>query len=69
MSEVEDVDELVPFLQGLGVVILDKDGEPIGGGGPAYESTWLVLEECVEGLIEQVQRELPADYDPEDEIE
>ena len=33
LSEVEDVDELVPFLQGLGVVILDKDGEPIGGGG------------------------------------
>ncbi|MCH8984511.1 MAG: ABC transporter permease [Acidobacteria bacterium] len=34
LGEVEDVDELVPFLQGLGVVILDKDGEPIGGGGP-----------------------------------
>ncbi len=43
--------------------------DPIGGGGPAYESTWLLLEECVERLIEQVQRELPADYDPEDEIE
>jgi putative ABC transport system permease protein len=34
LSEVEGVDELVPFLQGLGVVILDKDREPIGGQGP-----------------------------------
>ena len=34
LSDVEDVDQLVPSLQGLGVVILDKDGEPIGGGGP-----------------------------------
>ena len=34
LSEVEDVDKLAPSLQGLGVVILDKDGEPIGGGGP-----------------------------------
>ncbi len=34
LGEVEDVEELVPFLQGLGVVVLDKEGEPIGGGGP-----------------------------------
>ena len=34
LAEVEGVDRLDPFLQGLGVVVLDKDGEPIGGGGP-----------------------------------
>ncbi|MCH7669766.1 MAG: ABC transporter permease [Acidobacteria bacterium] len=34
LSEVEDIDQLVPVLRGFGVVILDKDGEPIGGGGP-----------------------------------
>ncbi len=34
LSEVEGVDELVPFLQGLGIVILDHDSEPIGGQGP-----------------------------------
>ena len=34
LGEVEGVYELVPFLQGLGVVILDRDGEPVGGQGP-----------------------------------
>ena len=34
LRDVEGVDDMVPFLQGLGVVILDKDGEPIGGQGP-----------------------------------
>ena len=34
MGDVEGVDELVPFLQGLRVVILDGEGEPIGGQGP-----------------------------------
>ena len=34
LAEVEGVDRLDPFLQGLGVVVLDKEGEPIGGGGP-----------------------------------
>ena len=34
LAEVEGVDELVPFLQGLGVVVLDQEGEPIGGQGP-----------------------------------
>jgi len=34
LAEVEGVDRLDPFLQGLGVVVLDNEGEPIGGGGP-----------------------------------
>jgi putative ABC transport system permease protein len=34
LGDVEGVDELVPFLQGLGVVILDGEDEPIGGQGP-----------------------------------
>ena len=34
LKDVKGVDDLVPFLQGLGIVILDKDGEPIGGQGP-----------------------------------
>ena len=34
LAEVEGVDELVPFLQGLGVVVLDQEGVPIGGQGP-----------------------------------
>jgi putative ABC transport system permease protein len=34
LAEVEGVDRLDPFLQGLGVVVVDKEGEPIGGGGP-----------------------------------
>ncbi len=34
LRDVEGVDDLIPFLQGLGIVILDKAGEPIGGQGP-----------------------------------
>ncbi|MEE9473590.1 MAG: FtsX-like permease family protein, partial [Acidimicrobiia bacterium] len=34
LAEVEGVDRLDSFLQGLGVVVLDNEGEPIGGGGP-----------------------------------
>ena len=34
LSVVEGVERLDPFLQGLGVVVLDREGEPIGGGGP-----------------------------------
>ena len=34
LEEIDGVAEVVPFLQGLGVVILDPDGEPIGGQGP-----------------------------------
>ena len=34
MGDVEGVDELIPFIQGLRVVILDGEGEPIGGQGP-----------------------------------
>ncbi len=34
LADVDGVEELVPFLQGLGVVILDGEGEPTGGQGP-----------------------------------
>ncbi len=39
--------------------------DPIGGGAAEYERIWTLLEECVEGMLEQFQRELPADSDPE----
>ena len=34
LGEVEGVQEVIPFLQGLGVVVLNQEGEPIGGQGP-----------------------------------
>jgi len=34
LADVDGVDRLDTFLQGLGVVALDKEGAPIGGGGP-----------------------------------
>ena len=34
LEEVEGVAEVIPFLQGFGVVVLDEFGEPIGGQGP-----------------------------------
>ena len=34
LGDVEGVERLDPFLQGLGVTILDGEGEPVGGQGP-----------------------------------
>lgn len=35
--------------------------DPIGGGSPQYERAWSLLDECVRGMLEQVQKELPED--------
>lgn len=34
IASVEGVESIDPFVQGFGVVVLDKEGEPIGGQGP-----------------------------------
>ena len=34
LADVEGVERLDPFLQGFGIVVLDNEGEPVGGQGP-----------------------------------
>ncbi len=34
LASVEGVESIEPYVQGFGVVVLDKEGEPIGGQGP-----------------------------------
>ena len=34
LADVEGVEQVDPFIQGFGVIILDTDGEPLGGQGP-----------------------------------
>jgi putative ABC transport system permease protein len=34
LENVEGVDQVIPFLQGLGVIVLDNEGAPVGGQGP-----------------------------------
>ena len=42
VDEVEGVESFETFIQGLGVAILDKEGEPIGGSGPPQFGASLV---------------------------
>ncbi|MEN8143589.1 MAG: low molecular weight phosphotyrosine protein phosphatase [Gemmatimonadota bacterium] len=40
--------------------------DPMGGGAAEYGHAWTLLEECVEGMLEQIQREPAVDADPEE---
>ena len=39
LSDVDGVESLAPFLQGIGVAVLDEKDEPLGGGGPPQFGT------------------------------
>ena len=59
LADVEGVESVETVLQGFGVIILDKDGEPIGGQGPPQFGASLTAESS-EGGFELREGSLPV---------